>query len=248
MDRPPLRRWLVASLLGALAPLWVGVSAPRASAATPTFIAGADGYVLSSKPTTSFGSSTSLQVARSSSTSRTYLQFDVTGVATSVTAVTLRLYATDRSAKTVTIAKTATGWTESSLVWNTAPAASGPTIGSMSVKATGWAQASLPAATITGDGRYAFVLDLASSDAAVFQSREGANPPQLIVTAAAPSPTPTAVPTPPPTPPPTAPPTPPPTPVPTQPPTPVPTPAPTPVPTPPPTPAPTPVPDRKSVV
>src|SRR5439155_24169675 len=135
---------------------------------------------------------TSLQVSQgTSSTYRSYLRFNVSGVTGPVTSAVLRLYVSNASARSPSVYLTSSLWAESTITWTTAPSAVGSSLAAASVKATGWAEVALPVTTILGNGSYSLLLTLTSSDTAVFQSREATNPPQLVIIGAAPTPSPT---------------------------------------------------------
>jgi PKD repeat protein len=155
--------------------------APTSLTVVPT----ADAYVASGSPTTNAGASTYLRSQVASTTYRSYVQFDVGALAGTVTSAKLRIYAT-ASASTGggAIYRTATGWGERTITWANAPAPTGTALGSIGATTTGtWYEVDVTAA-VTGAGSYAFVLADGGSAAAWFNSREGANPPQLVVTSA----------------------------------------------------------------
>jgi acid phosphatase type 7 len=128
---------------------------------------------------------------------------------------------------------TGTDWDEKGVTWSTRPAPSGVTLDDKDrLPGSTWAEHDVTSA-VQGNGAVGFVLLPQSADGAIFDSREGGNPPQLVLTLSGPDPTATPEPSPTPTaePDPTATPTP--TTVPTATPEPTPTPSPSPTPTPP---------------
>ena len=198
-ERPQLTRapwtWLVACVAAAL----LATLLPANTVATSSvFRPVANAQVASSHSTRNYGSTISLQVSQTaSSTYRSYLRFDVSGVTRPVTSAVLRLYISNASTKAASVYLTSSQWTESAITWKNAPAAVGSSLAAVTVKTTGWAEVALPVTTIAGDGSYNLLLTLVSSDTAVFQSRRATNPPQLVVTGASstPTPTPTLTPT-----------------------------------------------------
>ncbi|MCW2601377.1 MAG: hypothetical protein JWM02_3206 [Frankiales bacterium] len=158
-----------------------------ASTLTPV----ADGYVVSTSPSTSYGTASTLRTDASPVT-RSYLRFTVSGVGSqSVTFATLRVWANSaQSAGYVAHRLASTTWTEAGLTYATAPAL-GSALGSSGATVAGtWATANVTAA-VTADGAVAFGLDTTSSTALSLSSREGAHPPQLVVQTSGPTPTPT---------------------------------------------------------
>ena len=74
-------------------------------------------------------------------------------------------------------------WVENTITWNSQPGPSGSAsddLGSISSSA-GWIEFNVTP-LVSGNGTYSFVLIPQSSDALRVSSREGANPPQLVVT------------------------------------------------------------------
>jgi len=156
-----------------------------------TFGATDDTQVKSSKPTSNYGSLTSLRVRfTSSEIINSYLKFNVTGTGGSVSSAILRLYVTDDSPDGGSIylvsnnlAGSTTPWTESNINWNNAPPFSGSPLDSAGPVAAGvWVEFDVTAA-ITEDGVYSFALTSNSSNSALFEASEAAsNQPQLVVT------------------------------------------------------------------
>ncbi|MGN6799153.1 MAG: CBM96 family carbohydrate-binding protein [Gaiellaceae bacterium] len=147
-----------------------------------TFDASADAYVDSSVPSTNYGSSTKLRVDTSPIVN-SYLRFPVTGVSGSVTAVTLKVYATSALAAGFEVHALAndTGG-ESSITSANAPAAGALLVTSPAAVANSYVTVTLPASAVSGNGDVNFVLVGRSTTALALSSRESANKPQLIVT------------------------------------------------------------------
>ncbi len=179
-----------AAVLGAA--LAVLVSAAPAGAVDTVFSPTADAHVKSSSPTTNYGGAAGLQLRLGTPsnpiTYRSYLKFTVSGLTGSVTAAKLRLFVTDGSndGGTAFLASnnftTGGAWTESGLTWNNAPpATSGALSGAGSVAAGSWVELPVTAA-ITGNGTFTILLTTGSTDSTIYSSKEGANPPRLVVT------------------------------------------------------------------
>ena len=112
---------------------------------------------------------------------RTYLRFSVTGTGGSVSSATLRLFCTDASPDGGTVYPTSGDWEEATLNWGNQPAPSGPAIRDVGAVAAGaWVEIDLTG-SIAGDGTFDFLIADGNTNSAYYSSREGANPPQLVV-------------------------------------------------------------------
>jgi len=81
---------------------------------------------------------------------------------------------------------TSGSWSESTITWNNEPAATGGLLASLgSVDAGNWAEFDLTAA-IGGSGVVNLVLQSTSTNSCLYSSREGSNPPELVVTTTSP--------------------------------------------------------------
>jgi PKD repeat protein len=150
-----------------------------------TFNAVADAPVKSTSVNNNYGGDTSLRVRQGTSatdtTYHTYVKFDVTGVAGTVTGAKLRLYVTDASPDGGRVFPVASTWTETGLTYGNAPTIPAASVGSAGVTtAGGYVDINLGTA-VTGNGTYSFALTNTSSNSAYYSSREGANPPQLVL-------------------------------------------------------------------
>ena len=164
-------------------------SSPPASATTSTtatFTPVADSYVDSSQAGINFGTSNIIRVD-ASPTVRTYLKFNVNGVPGTATQATLRVFANSALNTGYDVfAVSDTSWIESGTggitYTNAPPLAATKTGSSGPVSAGTWTTVNVTA-LISGNGTISIALTTTSSTALSMQSRTGANPPQLIVTA-----------------------------------------------------------------
>jgi hypothetical protein len=162
---------------------------PPTGGSTVTFTPTADAQVRSSTTTTNFGTLTTIRVGGEGTTTtyRTYLKFNVTGLTGSVTAVKLRLFATDASSNIVHVLPVAdTSWIESGaggITWDNRPAMGSPEVGSGPVPTlTAYNDITLSPSSVSGNGVVSFGLTIDGTNSAIFSSKEGANAPQLVVT------------------------------------------------------------------
>jgi trimeric autotransporter adhesin len=145
-----------------------------------TFTAVADSYVNSSYTNSNYGRQTSV---RASNSHRPYVQFAVSGLSGAPAAARLRLYVTDPSPLGGDLYLVGNGWTETGITWANAPAlpAAPHATGGPAVLNT-WYEFDVTG-LIGGNGTYSFALRTTSSNSTLFSSREGANPPQLVLDA-----------------------------------------------------------------
>jgi acid phosphatase type 7 len=193
-------------------------SSPSAGNST-TFTPVADSYVDASTPAATHGTLASLRVDASPAV-RSYLRFSVGGIAGAVTRATLRIWANSAQTTGYDAYSVADNtWGETTIASSNSPPFGATRLGgSGKITAGTWASVDVTSA-VAGNGMVSFGLSTANSTAVSFSSREGPQPPQLIVvwsgsgptasptrppTTAPPSASPTAVPSPSATPVPTA--------------------------------------------
>ena len=75
---------------------------------------------------------------------------------------------------------TTNGWDQGTVTWNSAPAASTLVASPAKVPAGVWLSVDL-SSFITGDGTYSLRIQSPSTNNTTYSSKEGANPPQLVV-------------------------------------------------------------------
>jgi hypothetical protein len=125
----------------------------------------------------------SLLGTSTTSTYTSYIRFEVAGIAgRTITGATLRLYTTDGSPDGGAVHRTDTSWTETTLTASNAPAPAGGSLASIGTVTTNtWKEIVLPASVVSVDGPVAFVLVPVSTNSAFYSSRQGTNPPQLVL-------------------------------------------------------------------
>lgn len=146
-----------------------------------------DASVKSSSPNTNYGSDTFLRLRGGDPDYRSYLKFEVSGLAGPAQSAKLRIFYYDGGDGTAAHAtsnayrNTNNPWAESGLTWNNAPDPSGsPLATTGSVGNNVWVEYNVTAA-ISGSGTYSFVLSTAYSNSLYAYSRQGTTPPQLVV-------------------------------------------------------------------
>jgi hypothetical protein len=141
----------------------------------------ADAYVYSPSPDTNYGRSTNVRTDGSPDT-RSYVKFDVQGINGTVTSAALRIYANSASSVGYNVNSVSnSSWVESALTYNSAPAI-GAVVGTSSpFSANSWTTINVTG-LVTGNGQLSLALTSTDSRAVSYSSREGANPPVLLIT------------------------------------------------------------------
>jgi hypothetical protein len=171
-------------------------SAPGTTSTTlagaPAAVIEADTFVRASDPNVNFGSNPLLEVD-GSPTKRTFLRFRVSNIAgRTVTSARLRLQVGDVSGASSDsggrVHRTACGWNETTLTWNTPPPAIDPAVlASAGAVALGQVvEFNVTAALTQGDGLYCFALDTTSSNGVDYRSRTGGGSAPTLLLAVAP--------------------------------------------------------------
>ncbi len=149
---------------------------------TLTFIPEADTWVDATRPTTSFGTSSQMEVDASPQ-SQAYVRFRVAGLAgRRVRGVHLRMYQRDASSLGGRVfAMSSTSWLES-MTWNTRAPIDGSQLAAFGAVAAGnHYEVSLGADAVTGDGLVSLGLDSPSTDGSTWGTRTYTQKPQLLV-------------------------------------------------------------------
>lgn len=167
----------------AVDPVMVPLSAPL------QFAPVADAYVSSAAPTRNYGTDVALRVNGGATAYTSYLRFNVAGLTNAVQSAKLRLYVTDASAKggNLYVApdrfKDDSGpWTEAGITLNTAPVLGSTALVSntTAVALNTWVEFDVTS-VVRDNGTFNFALKTAATDSLRYSSREGTNPPQLVI-------------------------------------------------------------------
>jgi PKD repeat protein len=148
-----------------------------------------DAAVTNSKPTTNYGTQTTLQLRQGTPsnniTYHVYLQFNVAGIVGPLTSAKLRLSVTDASPDGGSVFDVANNWTEAGINWNNAPqpTSTTPLANAGAVVKGKTVDINLPLSEfVRGNGTYSFELVTSSSDSALYNSKQSTSPPLLILT------------------------------------------------------------------
>ena len=160
----------------------VSVTTPSGTTHTLTLTPVADSYVDSSNPTATHGTSTQVRVDGSPLVYG-YLRFDLSSVPGTITGLSLRVFATSSSSAGYAVRSVADNtWSESALDWANAPPIGATNVGTSGAFASNTATTVDVSPLINGNGLLSMAMIGINSTAIAFSSREGANPPQLVVT------------------------------------------------------------------
>jgi chitodextrinase len=170
-----------------------GTVTTRGNDVATTLTAVADAYVQSSSPTGKFGSATTLKVD-ADGIMQSYLRFVVPPTGGSVVSATLRLFPiTSQTPGCDVYPVSDDTWTEAGITWATAPGMSNTKIGSSGkVTASTWISVDVAAlisdGMLSGGGHINIGLATSGTTALSLSSREGVNPPRLVLTTTPPPP------------------------------------------------------------
>jgi hypothetical protein len=142
----------------------------------------ADTYVNTASPTKNYGTATVTKLHNPVTAEyRPLVQFSLSGLAAKPTSVHLRFYVTDASDSGGSWYRVADTWSETSVVWDTAPAITGAPVATLGAVTAGtWVDVDVTGA-VTGNGTYSFMATSPSTNTAQFASRESATPPAVVI-------------------------------------------------------------------
>ena len=101
-----------------------------------------------------------------------------------VQSAVLRVFASDSTVDGPPVTTVDNTWTETGITWDTKPAPISGVIANVGAIAGGtWVEYDVTV-VVTGDGAYSFALSPENIDGVTLSSREGSQPPQLVVTTA----------------------------------------------------------------
>jgi hypothetical protein len=141
-----------------------------------------DARVNEGNPTNNYGTDAVLRVVLTSGGSyQTFLRFDLTSLGAAPASARLRLFVTDPSNVGGVVFATSGSWTETGITWANKPAPVGSQVASAGAVLAGtWVEFDVTSA-VTAPAVVNFLVTSTSTNSAYFSSREGANPPELVV-------------------------------------------------------------------
>jgi PKD repeat protein len=142
----------------------------------------ADSYFNTDSPTKNYGAYTVLKLhSPTTAEYRPIVRFTLAGLSGKPTSVKLRLFVTDASPDGGSWYLVPNTWDESTVTWNTKPDVGGTPVATVAAPTVGqWVEIDVTNA-ITGNGTYSFEATSASTNTAIYSSREGADPPQVVI-------------------------------------------------------------------
>lgn len=168
-----------------------GFTVATGAPSVATFAPSDDAPVQSAYPTRNYGGDAGLRAKTETTSYKSYLKFVVSGLGGGVQSAKLRLFVTDASKSggslygvSNALLGTTTAWDEYALDWNDAPEIAGSPTATVGAVAIGtWVEFDVTP-LVTGNGTVSFGLTSAVTDSVIYSSKEGTNPPQLVVTGA----------------------------------------------------------------
>ena len=162
-------------------PTRTATASPGGSPNGATLFPAADSYVDASAATSNFGSLTQIRID-GSPVVRTFLRFNVSGGSGAVNSAVLRVYANTAQTTGYDVYSVANNtWGETTITNSNAPPFGAAKLGSSGrISASSWTSVDVTSA-VAGNGTFSFGLLTTGGTAVSLSSREGANPPQLVV-------------------------------------------------------------------
>ena len=133
-------------------------------------------------PTANYGAATNIRVDALSPVQRSYLRFDVQGITAPVTNATLRVFAASGSSAGYEVRSVTGAWSEATVTYASAPG-TGAAAGTSNHPFTTGSWTSVDVTSlIAGNGLLDLAMTPLSSTGINFNSREGTNKPELVIT------------------------------------------------------------------
>lgn len=165
------------------------VAAGPASATTPSGSVTltrnplADAYVDSVNSATNYGTNTSIRVSGPSQIRNSYLKFDLSGISSSFSSATLRVYCISGCSSTGAAARAVmdSTWGEGSITYANAPAFSSSIAGSSGALVVGWNTIDVSSIVSAGAGSVTSMVLTTTGSQINLSSKEGSFVPELVV-------------------------------------------------------------------
>lgn len=180
---PTLMPTLIPTLIPTRIPTLIPTPTPVGGIQTLIFVPTDDTTIYANSRSSNSGKSGSIRIDNSP-INQFLMKFNISGLGTKkVVSAKLRLYNTQNSVFGGSFYRTGSSWSQSNVNWSTAPAASGFIASLGSVGSGRWYEVNLTS-YIIGEGTYSIRATSNTSDGADYSSKEGAHPPQLVLTVA----------------------------------------------------------------
>ena len=147
-----------------------------------TFSPAADAFVNINRPSVNFGTGTSIEIDATPE-KIAYLRFNVSGLSGAVVSARIQMECVNASPEGGTIYTVSNNsWQETTVTYNSRPAIDGAALDTLGEVNIGDMVELDVTAAISGNGTYSFAIDSTRPNGVDYYSREGANPPKLIIT------------------------------------------------------------------
>jgi len=168
----------------ASSPSATSTSAAQTPGTSLVFLTEADARVKQTSPNNNYGNATTLQVDGANDAGlESFIRFTVTGVSGPVQNALLRVYTlNNETINGPAVYATEPSWSETEITWNNRPSRTSDALDNKdSLSPNTWVEYNVTS-LVTGNGTFSFVLAGDSSDGVNFSSRQGKQPPELVIT------------------------------------------------------------------
>lgn len=150
---------------------------------TTRFSPTGDAWTNSASTAQNNGTATTLEVVGSgaATTRISFLKFDLSSVPGAFVSAMLRLYVTASSAAAISVQADGVSFTETTITWANQPNISGSILTFTPLNVNQWVEIDIASLLLDGATTYTIEIWTNSTDNAIFSSREGTNPPELIL-------------------------------------------------------------------
>ncbi|MFQ5648303.1 MAG: tandem-95 repeat protein [bacterium] len=165
----------------------VKIAVQKSEAQVLAFLPTDDAFVRASSPTDNFGAVSELRATNGTAEFYSFLKFSVSGLTGAVQRATLKLFIAEDNeggevyAVSNRYRNSETAWQEDGLVWDNAPEISGAPLAPFEGEGKGRYVEIDVTTAVRGENVFSFGLNSHGSETAVYESKEGPHPPQLVV-------------------------------------------------------------------
>jgi hypothetical protein len=141
----------------------------------------ADSYCQKNKSDKNFGEKKSIAIKDINGIARVgVLKFNLSDISQNISNATLKIYSDSFEGNLTIRALNSTAWEEDDITWDSMPPKS-EILSTITAKTKEWVTFDL-SSTITQSAEYSFVIESSNPDLGILSSKEGSNPPKLVLT------------------------------------------------------------------
>jgi len=140
----------------------------------------ADSYCQKNKSDKNFGEKKSIAIKDINGIARVgVLKFNLSDISQNISNATLKIYSDSFEGNLTIRALNSTAWEEDDITWDSMPPKS-EILSTVTAKTKEWVTFDL-SSTITQSAEYSFVIESSNPDLGILSSKEGSNPPKLVL-------------------------------------------------------------------